>query len=39
MVSGVGTMKAERYGRIFVAEIAKFLQENNQDDKTRAKND
>lgn len=34
-VSGVGTMKAERYGRIFIAEITKFL----QDDKTRTEND
>lgn len=33
-VSGVGTMKAERYGRIFVAEITKFI----QDDKTRTEN-
>ncbi|MDE6733835.1 MAG: DNA helicase RecQ, partial [Oscillospiraceae bacterium] len=36
MVSGVGTMKAQRYGRVFVAEIAKFLQEDFQDDKTRS---
>lgn len=33
-VNGVGAMKAERYGRIFVSEISKYL----EDVKTRAEN-